>query len=104
MSNHTPAPWSVRKLKRNDEIVDCFVCANDVNGFAYDSEIMGDDEYHENIERKLADAHLIAAAPELMEALKEMIDAYPTPSSVCKERTAFEKAHAALAKAQGESK
>lgn len=68
MNKHTPAPWSVRTLVRNEKIVDCFVTANDVNGFAHKAEIMGDDEYRDGIERKLADATLISAAPELLEA------------------------------------
>ena len=39
------------------------------------AEIMGDDEYRDGIERKLADATLIAAAPELLEALNDLLNA-----------------------------
>lgn len=73
MSKHTPAPWSVRTLVRNEKIVDCFVTANDVNGFAHKAEIMGDDEYRDGIDRKLADDTLISAAPDLLEALEGVV-------------------------------
>ena len=106
MSKHTPAPWFVRTLERNGEILNCFVAAKDVNGFAYDAEIMGDDEYHDGIERKLADARLIAAAPDLLEALKNLCDQLPSnpiPLSTYFAKDELLAARAALAKAQGES-
>ncbi len=59
----TPGPWKVRV--RNDssgDILDCFVSASDVNGFHYDAEIMGDDEYRDDMERKKSDCDLIADA------------------------------------------
>jgi hypothetical protein len=69
---HTPGPWWVRKNERNGELRDCFVAAKDINGFPYDAEILGDDEYHTGgIVRKLADCHLIAAAPDMAEAMAE---------------------------------
>lgn len=58
----TPGPWFVRKLERKGNMVDCFVAAPDRNGFAYDAEILGDDEYRDGIARKLADCELIVAA------------------------------------------
>lgn len=73
MIGHTTGPWRVRTLERNGQVVDCFVCANDVQGHAYDAEIMGDDEYRDGIERKLADARLISAAPDLLAALKHLL-------------------------------
>jgi hypothetical protein len=39
---------------------------------------------------------------ELVEALEGMIDAHAIPSSICKDRPAYEKAQAALAKAKRE--
>lgn len=64
---HTPGPWSVRTRKQDGEIVDCFVTAPDVNGFAYAAAILEDDEYRDGIERRLADCNLVAAAPELLQ-------------------------------------
>lgn len=70
-TQHTPGPWWVRTREIGGEVVDCFVSANDVNGYPYDAEIMGDDEYHDGISRKLADATLIAAAPEMLGLLRK---------------------------------
>lgn len=72
----TPGPWSVRKREMGGHLNDCFVTAADVNGYPYDAEILGDDEYHEQsggIARKLADCNLIAAAPDLLEALEKLL-------------------------------
>ena len=73
-TKHTPGPWSVRELRNwGGELVDCFVTAKDVNGLAYGAEILGDDEYREEsggLQRKLADARLIASAPDMLEALR----------------------------------
>lgn len=69
-SKHTPGPWRVRALQRNGVITDCFVAANSVQGLPYDAEILGDDEYIDDMDRKVADARLIAAAPDLFDALQ----------------------------------
>lgn len=64
-AKHTPLPWRVRKHEPDGEMRDCFVEANDVNGFPYGAEVMGDDEYREGsggVARKLADAELIVTA------------------------------------------
>lgn len=75
MGEHTPTPWRVRTHERNGELRDCFIAAPDVNGFAYDAEILGDDEYRSGIERKLADCRFIVTAcnnhAELIEALRK---------------------------------
>lgn len=82
---NTPGPWAVRvRRDRNGNIliskpgaiIDCFVQAPDVHGYAYDAEVLGDDEYREEtgIERKLADCQLIAAAPAMREALRWIRD------------------------------
>lgn len=68
-SKHTPGPWRVREMVRHGQLHGYFVAANDVNGFAYDAEILGEDEYRDGLGRWAADANLIAAAPELLEAL-----------------------------------
>lgn len=59
--------------------------------------------YENQKEIALEHARLIAAAPELLEALKEMVDANAIPSTGCKSRPAYEHAIAAIAKATGEA-
>ena len=67
----TPGQWRVRKLVRDGKVVDCIVVADDVNGFSYDAEILGDDEYRDEagdgsgFNRKLADCELIVSAVNL---------------------------------------
>lgn len=95
MRKHTPGPWRVRKQERNGEILDCFVCADDVNGFAYEAEILGDDEYshsENDIERKLADCAVVAASLELLEALEELCDFLGDCEKTAKGRAAIHKA------------
>lgn len=70
----TPKPWFVRTLMREGKVVDCFVAAKDVNGFPYDAEILADDEYRDDLERKLADCQLVSASHEMWEALRDLLD------------------------------
>ena len=95
----TPGPWWVRTRVTFGEIRDCFVAAKDVQGMAYDAEILGDDEYREGIDRKLADAYLIAAAPDLLAALRGIIEIGKRDMSNPKYDGFFEFARAAIAKA-----
>lgn len=98
--NWTPGPWWVRKNERNGDLRDCFVAAKDVNGFPYDAEVLGDDEYHTGgIGRKLADCHLIAAAPDMAETLQWLRDNIRETTTSEIER----RLDAALAKARGEA-
>lgn len=101
MSKHTPGPWFVRTRERNGEVLDCFVSAKDVNGFAYDAEIMGEDEYRDDIERKLADARLIAAAPELLNMLIKSAD-FIQPYNSDEAQELLSNIDALLAKATGD--
>jgi hypothetical protein len=47
------------------------------------------------------DARLMAAAPDLLEALQAIVEAHAIPSSICKERPVYEAALAAISKATG---
>ena len=49
----------------------------------------------------LPDADLIAAAPDLLAALKEMVEAYASDDGISPEPTAILAARAAIAKAEG---
>jgi hypothetical protein len=93
----TPAPWFVRTRVVNGEVIDCFVAAKDVNGFAYDAGILDDDEYRDGIDRKLADAHLVAAAPDLLNTLSALVNVAESKGIRC------DAARAAIAKAKGET-
>lgn len=110
-TKHTPGPWRVRTLADDDgEITDCFVAAADVNGFPYDAQILGDDEYRGDVGRMLADARLIAAAPTLLAACEEAEAviaqgaAYRGSGVSVAEERAITALRAAIAEAKGTSK
>lgn len=78
MSNkHTKAPWVVRFLDPEDKESDFFVQGPKPEGMAHGIEILGED-YGDHCgypyEQRLSDAKLIAAAPELLEALINLVD------------------------------
>jgi hypothetical protein len=84
---HTPKPWTVAKRTTNG-----------TDGFEIhwsdDGECVTDHVYEE------ADAHLIAAAPDLLEALEEM---YAMCNMSPEDAPHRVKARAAIAKAKGET-
>lgn len=74
----TPGPWKVRFMNNGQEDSDFFVEAKNNNrpDLGYGIEILGDDYGDHNgytHEQRLADASLIAAAPELLEALQRFV-------------------------------
>lgn len=114
MTKHTPAPWQVRYLKKTKPMYsldeddesppEFFVEAKKLDpSHPYNIEIMGDDYGSELYpsEMREADAHLIAAAPELLEALQELMNEPLVHKAMT--NGAFLKCRAAIAKARGES-
>lgn len=81
MSQHTPGPWTF------DD--DYYVVAGEENDII--CELWSQD--------KDANARLIAAAPEMYEALKAINKAFPWNEQMT--RPVFDKVHAAIAKAEG---
>ena len=74
-AKHTPGEWKVRFFRPSDPESDFFVEANNNNmpQLGYGIEILQDDYGDHNgypREQRLADAKLIAAAPDLLKALK----------------------------------
>lgn len=93
MSKHTPGPWAATYKHLGDAP---FVVESgqpgEPNGGCYMAECYGPDAE--------ANARLIAAAPELLEALELLLFA---PPSGCVDHHAIDaKARAAIAKARGE--
>jgi len=100
MSKHTPGPWVIDHETRPVEI--CVVYhTNHPNSFVYIRGALGywDADKDEN----MANAKLIAAAPELLEALQLMVGTFLDTEgshSQC-EDDATDVARAAIAKATG---
>jgi hypothetical protein len=102
MSKHTPGPWAYAPeygptVTEPPRITTVARCANFVIGLPSDypggnyrdGDPSGDEE---------ADARLIAAAPDLLEALEDLVALYPLNST----DAIITSARAAIAKARGE--
>lgn len=94
MSKHTPGPWASNK----------YTTSVSVPLKAIDCERIGFSIVFVNGHREkeaVANARLIAAAPDLLEALKEIADTDPVDAALDPQR-AVRIARAAIAKATGE--
>lgn len=116
MSAHTPGPWGVRKIESDGGLVYCLIgnptSIRKMRGgiaFAgtYARRALDNAPTGERIavDETLANARLIAAAPDLLMALRAMLDAvsrttYPEGHAIWK---AGDMATDAIAKAEGKS-
>ena len=84
MSKHSPAPWSIRQSATHVTVVTA----------------SGDAIFHDDkrLPGVMEDAHLISAAPELLEALQSVLENCLDSEGLC---AAHAKARAAVAKATG---
>jgi hypothetical protein len=101
MSEHTPGPWEISYGKiRPARPIEGYTL-----GYAPICIVRGDKRLHGNGVRE-ANARLIAAAPELLEALKDL-EEYVSNNIICEPTgidvngECFIKARAAIAKAEG---
>lgn len=92
----TPGPWEVED---NGYFYDINAVRGTVGDVCSSASWFDNDEHRGPV--AMANAHLIAAAPELLEAL-EMLVVFTTPTK--RNSAALSKAYSAIAKALGESK
>jgi hypothetical protein len=87
MSKHTPGPWIITgsMISSDDDTTVCLLTS-----------------YRDMTPRQTANARLIAAAPELLRALQEIVDAADGKGWEQLD-AGFGKARAAIAKAEGKS-
>ena len=94
-TTHTPAPWGIHKQASMVVVGSKGFAVASCGGYSYNGtdteELQGE---------LLANARLIAAAPELLEALQNMLDYYGSASANVE---ALTKSRAAIAKATGET-
>lgn len=113
MSKHTPGPWAYRKITRKQEWeIDTKRCPNlGHESWTGMSVVFGcDDDPKMGKVVGEANARLIAAAPELLEALEGMLEIYGVreqhmsrePFASSTEVDCCNQARAAIAKATGE--
>ena len=94
MSEHTPGPWEQVADSIKSRKADCVVVR-----LPAQTDRVGD-ESPEQLERWNADARLIAAAPELLEALENLLKVHEGEGGT--QYNAADIARSAIAKAKGE--
>ena len=98
---HTPGPWNVHHHAhlQNEQWLSVLHGAWDItHNYADRPEVVADAKYSAMTdEENLANAHLIAAAPDMLEALENLIKAN-WPDAIDE---AFEQAKSAISKAKG---
>lgn len=93
MNNHTPGPWT---FENDEESLDQWLVrapSTDNNDIVATVPKTGDSEYDNEV--VYFNAHLIAAAPELLDALKCIL------AITDRNHVAWDAARAAIAKAEG---
>jgi hypothetical protein len=102
-NTHTPGPWVIQTCNANGPFLDSFFISTEeriVCRFP-----TGTGQFSETGQENLANARLIAAAPELLSALEDMLCAYMGDREMTAEDCvcAADIARAAIAKAKGEA-
>jgi len=99
-TNHTPGTWEIETCNENGPFLDSFYIQTDSKHWDGNDikRIIcrfptGTGQFGEMGRENLANAHLIASAPDLLEALKELVDLNVARN--------MNKAKAAIAKAEG---
>ncbi len=87
--SQTPGPWDSQGVIVFNVAGDVIICRCEYGGKT-------SPEFHQSMEN----ARLIAAAPELLQALKRLRD-LPIECSQQEDNAAWDEAHAAIAKAEG---
>lgn len=98
MKTHTPGPWAYDK--DSNEIFSC----NEAHGCGWVALVKGNDSNGQPLpeEERQANAKLIAAAPELLAACKELF--MQMRREGCGHQQMLDRALAAIAKAEGAAK
>ena len=93
MTKHTRGPWeinSVTTVYAQNGMIQVALCKTNISSPEGDT-----------LEKARANAHLIAAAPELLEALEELLKSEESPHSETVRYLAREEARAAIDKVKG---
>lgn len=97
MSKHTPGPWRIEI----EDSPDAEWSRRWPNIIADEYEVVGTEGMYGDLETDMANARLIAAAPELLQSLQEVIQYFDAPGDGCFSDAQLAKARAAIAKATG---
>ena len=113
MTKHTPGPWTAF-IRGRGRTIAVDIGPTPVGKTPCIINWPGFDASDLPVSEQIGNAHLIAASPDLLAALKDMTPPMPppdakchlgiVPQSECAHCKRIAKAHAAIAKAKGESK
>lgn len=97
MAKHTPGKWFAASREGDDwdSVVPVEGTSSEICQCFHASQRL------ENLDECEANARLVAAAPELLEALKELRDRIPEPPNGWPELDRVKRADSAVAKAEG---
>ena len=100
---HTPGPWGTANMTEGRCSTPQLYVISESEQIARISHIQGHGRQGEaaNIDERIANARLIAAAPELLAACKALVQQIDNGSSLTGGEVQVENARAAIAKAQG---
>ena len=99
MSGHTPGPWAVGFSDGSGVDEGAYIVARDSTVVVRGGNPQGDLEFGVQLE---PDARLIAAAPELLDVIQEILDYSGGANSALDDEYVVERARAVVAKAKGE--
>ena len=100
-AKHTPGPWVARTAPTSAGLCHIISAADWRGAFIYGDGIRpGVDDALPKAQELAANARLIAAAPDLLAALRYMVEVCPAIDQVGEE--AHDQARAAIAKAEGQ--
>lgn len=100
---HTPGPWAIRTESMAGDILNNHAAIDAPTHYCF-AQVVWKMEYQSSSPEREANARLIAAAPEMLEALKAMLPENNVADEHCRpDFTTCEKARAAIAKAEGRS-
>ena len=98
MTNHTPGPWYVDEGANGDILVTATPADPDWTDNDVCHVYGGNDG---DKAQALADAHAIAAAPDLLAALEQVLDLFEWGESGGEHEAAYDSAREAIAKTEG---
>ncbi len=99
-TKHTPGPWKIRINRQGPKVIHETTPGNAV----LIAQVCETSTKMDEPDRAVYDAALITAAPELLEALQQLLALHEPTNSLARLRNEYTAARAAIAKATGEAR
>lgn len=99
---HTPGPWKI--AGESNTVHEAFIIESESRTICWTADSLGEDDDEFTSDEDLANARLIASAPELLDSLKDLENILSCKPYDRDEQKLLVIARAAIAKAKGEIK